>query len=246
MPLQHLFPKVIKKLGYYVYVYINPFTDTIFYVGKGKENRVFAHLSDITESRKVETIKDIRAQGREPRIEIVVHGLDDEVTALRIEAALIDVLGKTNLTNQVGGWGSAVVGRMDVYELAALYDAEPVQIEEPALLIRINQHYRYGMTDLELYETTRGVWKVGETRNKATYAMAVYRGIVREVYAIHDWYPAGSTRYATRSQDDLAVPGRWEFQGVVAPEILRHKYMGKSVAAYFAANSQNPIRYVMC
>jgi len=30
---------------------------------------------------------------------------------------------------------------MDVQELAALYDAEPVEIEEPALLIRINQHY---------------------------------------------------------------------------------------------------------
>jgi hypothetical protein len=121
MPLQHLSPKVVEKLGYYVYVYINPLTDTIFYVGKGKGNRVFAHLSDITESRKVETIKAIRAQGHEPRIEIVVHGLDDALTALRIEAALIDVLGKTTLTNQVGGWGSAVVGRMEVQELAALH-----------------------------------------------------------------------------------------------------------------------------
>jgi len=99
MPLQHLSPKVIEQLGYYVYVYINPLTNTIFYVGKGKGNRVFAHLYDTTEARKVETITSIRAQGHEPRIEIVVHGLDDEITALRIEAALIDVLGKTTLTN---------------------------------------------------------------------------------------------------------------------------------------------------
>jgi len=91
------------------------------------------------------------------------------------------------------------------------------------------------MTALELYEATRGVWRVGATRNKATYALAVYRGIVREVYTLHHWYPAGSTPYATRSRDDVDVPGRWEFEGVVAPEILRHKYMGKSVAAYFAA-----------
>jgi hypothetical protein len=246
MPLQQLSPKVVEKLGYYVYVYINPLTDTIFYVGKGKGNRVFAHLSDTTESQKVDTINMIRAQGKEPRIEIVVHGFEDELTALRIEAALIDVLGKTNLTNEVGGWGSAVVGRMNVYELAALYDAESVQIDHPAILIRINQHYRYGMTDHELYEATRGVWRVGETRTKANYALAVYRGIVREVYAIHHWYPAGSTPYSTRSRDDVDVPDRWEFTGAVAADLLRHKYIGKSVAAYFTASSQNPITYVLC
>lgn len=40
------------------------------------------------------------------------------------------------------------------------------------------------MTKRELYEATRVVWKIGERRNNAQYAMAVYQGIVREVYKI--------------------------------------------------------------
>jgi hypothetical protein len=41
---------------------------------------------------------------------------------------------------------------------------------------------------------------------KAKYALAVFDGVVREVYAIESWQPAGSARYSTRS--GLAVPGR--------------------------------------
>ena len=42
-----VFPKeVIDKLKYYVYLYSDPRDDKIFYVGKGKNNRVFQHLKD--------------------------------------------------------------------------------------------------------------------------------------------------------------------------------------------------------
>lgn len=35
---------VIEKLGYYVYLLIEPETDTVFYVGKGTGNHIFALL----------------------------------------------------------------------------------------------------------------------------------------------------------------------------------------------------------
>jgi hypothetical protein len=108
----HLTPKVEEKLGYYVYLYIDPADNTIFYVGKGKGSRMLAHLSDTSESIKVERIRRILERGQEPRIEILVHGLPDETTALKIEAAAIDLLGKDKLTNQVRGYESSVVGRM--------------------------------------------------------------------------------------------------------------------------------------
>ena len=39
------FPKnVIENLKNYVYIYSDPITEKIFYVGKGKGNRVFDHL----------------------------------------------------------------------------------------------------------------------------------------------------------------------------------------------------------
>ena len=37
---------VINKLKYYVYLYSDPETNEIFYIGKGKGNRVFSHLTE--------------------------------------------------------------------------------------------------------------------------------------------------------------------------------------------------------
>ena len=37
-------PEVCEKLGYYVYRLIDPRNGQTFYVGKGKGNRVFAHV----------------------------------------------------------------------------------------------------------------------------------------------------------------------------------------------------------
>lgn len=56
--------QVIEKLGYYIYLYINPNDHSIFYVGKGKDNRVFTHLNDQQESRKVQMLNELQAQGQ--------------------------------------------------------------------------------------------------------------------------------------------------------------------------------------
>ena len=95
------------------------------------------------------------------------------------------------------------------------------------------------MTPLELYEATRGIWKVGLRRNSVEYAMAVYQGVVREVFRIVAWYPAGTLEYKTRDASDFAASGRWEFAGDIADDI-RDEYVGFSVGR----SSQNPIRYV--
>lgn len=43
---------VSKKLGSYVYLYIDPRDGVPFYVGKGTGNRCFAHLSAAGDSAK--------------------------------------------------------------------------------------------------------------------------------------------------------------------------------------------------
>lgn len=90
--------------------------------------------------------------------------------------------------------------------MAPTYDNQ-AQITEPSILIRINRKYRDGMSQQELYEITRGVWKIGERREKAQLAFAIYQGVIKEVYTIDTWHPAGTTPYHTRS--DFDHPGRW-------------------------------------
>jgi hypothetical protein len=119
-----------------------------------------------------------------------------------------------------------------------------VTISEPALLVRINQMYKDGMSTQALYEATRGVWVIGERREAVQYAFAVAQGIVREVYEVHSWHSAGSTPYKTRPLHDVSYKGRWEFIGEVAPAAIREKYLDCSVADYFPRGAANPIMYV--
>src|SRR5437899_2218044 len=104
-------PEVEEQLGFYVYAYIDPRTNRAFYVGKGRAGRVLSHLTTEGESRKQALIEEIRAAGNEPRLDIVQHGIPDEESALRIEAALIDMLGLKVLTNEVHGWRHKFLGR---------------------------------------------------------------------------------------------------------------------------------------
>ena len=237
---------VIEQLGYYVYLYINPFTGKIFYVGKGQGNRVLSHLDDESESKKNKIIQEIRERGKEPKIEILVHGLESEDEALRMEASAIDLLGVHELTNQVRGYHSTTVGRAPLVELIPLYESEKVVVDDLVILIRINQLYRFDMTKLELYEATRGVWRISDRREDARFALAVLRSIVREVYEIEQWFPAGTTEYKTRDKSEIYRPGRWEFTGQIAPQEIRDKYINKSVEDYFPLRAQNPIKYVNC
>ena len=96
-----------------------------------------------------------------------------------------------------------------------------------------------------MYEATRGVWKLGERRNAVQYAFAVANGVIREVFTVEQWHPAGTAKYATRRpSEEVGLEGRWEFIGHPASSELRAKYVGRSVAHYFARGAANPVLYV--
>jgi hypothetical protein len=256
MTLIQEFPlSVIEKLDYYVYLLIDPENNQVFYIGKGTGNRIFAHinaaLKDETPNDKLDKIRAIRAGGLEVKHIVHRHGLTEK-EAFEVEAALIDFIGLSGLTNQVQGYNSDDRGQMSVAEVIAKYEAPIIEISEPVILITVNRYYRRGMSAEMLYEITRGNWVIGTRRNKAKYAFAVYKGVIREVYEIERWLaaPVGDSEIkrqwaAVHSiNSDAKRTERWQFEGEIA-ESLRH-YVGESVENYSKMGAQNPIRYVNC
>lgn len=240
---------VAERLGHYVYIYVDPRDESIFYVGKGRNGRALAHLrpGEAGEETGVKRrIRAIEGDGEEPCVEVLAHGLRDEETALRVEAAAIDLIGIDRLANSVRGH-RVKQGRMPLEEAVGRYARRKAEITEPAILIRINTLYRPGMGHLELYDVTRSAWKVAEKRrNQVEYAFAVFDGVVREVYQVEAWLPAGSTfnhRWNGERTDRHEREGRWEFVGTLAPEEIRRKYVNRYVGHLMAQGAQNPIMY---
>jgi len=185
-------------------------------------------------------IRSIERASETPRIDILAHGLD-EATAFKLEAAAISLLGRDRLTNLVSGLGSATVGRMSVEQINARYAPEQAEFQEPAMLIRVNRLFRYDMSPIELYDATRGIWRLSPEKARGRLAMAVFDRVIQEVYEVEAWLPAGST-FSTRGR--LRTRGRYELVGRVAKEALRSRYRLKSVSDQLSPGNRYPIRYV--
>jgi len=95
---------------YYVYCYKNPLkNDEIFYIGKGKGNRMYDHLKNVLNNinsknqnrHKYYTIKNILVSGKLPIIEIMYDNLTEQ-QAYEYEKQLI-LQYKSSLTNITNG-----------------------------------------------------------------------------------------------------------------------------------------------
>lgn len=83
---------------YYVYELIDPRVNLPFYVGKGKDDRVYFHLSEKSRAksdnrRKFNKIQKIRKEGYEPEIKIVQY-FENENDAYNYEEHLIKKYGR--------------------------------------------------------------------------------------------------------------------------------------------------------
>jgi hypothetical protein len=225
----------IEKIGYYVYLLIDPRDNEVFYVGKGCGNRIYQHVlgaikNTSKKSAKIQHILDIRDSGKAVQHKILRHGLT-ESESLEVEGSIIGFIGKKELTNKVLGHNSENRGLMTLQEIKVNYEAEEAVIVDPVMIININKLYYKEITPSELYEKTRCSWVLGERRNKADFVICTYRGIVREVYSITEWVKAERVK-------------RWEFIGDIAPKKVREKYLHKSIKNYQKQGAQNPIKYV--
>lgn len=229
---------VIEKIQYYVY-FLSDDNGKIFYIGKGKGNRIFEHvkcaLNNETVSDKYDKIRQIINSGKKVQYFIVRHGLE-EYLALEIESTLIDFcfnVVDSELTNIAYGHNFWDRGVKSVEEIVQYYDIEKAEIEDSVIIININKLYKRIMSSEEMYNATRASWRLSLKRcQKVKYVICDYHGIAREVFEITEW---------KKIEDGSRV----EFIGHIADEKLRNKYYNKSLSDYRVRN-RNPIRYVNC
>lgn len=96
-----------EKLGHYVYCLVDPADGKVFYIGKGKGNRVFQHalhaeLDKDAVSEKLDKIREIQARkdgNNHVQYYIVRHGLEER-DAFEIESVLIDFLTYPQLNRE--------------------------------------------------------------------------------------------------------------------------------------------------
>jgi uncharacterized protein len=245
-------PATLEAIGHYVYRIDDPQNGRPFYVGKGQGNRAFTHIAEALAGgvgQKCERIREIRAAGREPRILIHRHGLD-EATALHIEAALIDAFGLADLANRVAGHHTTL-GPATPAELNARY-GPPAEIPVPMMLIKIEQQWAPNLTPVELYERVRKYW-VANPKGRTPepkHAAAVAGGVIREVYRVTHWWRMSERQ---NERDDHRLAGfddtptaqrdRVGFDG--EPDDALAYLRGRSVPPSVMSN-QNPISYVNC
>ena len=237
-------PEVIEQLQYYVYRLIDPRTGQTFYVGKGKGNRVYAHINDALKSfdgqsyeskdedeisEKIKQIREIKAAGLEVIHVIQRYGLTEK-EAFEVEAALIDCY--PGLTNIQGGYSSdRGVNSAEVLQRVLSCEEFEDQPDLKYCIIKINDHVLNERGSV--YETVRKHWKVNLSRvKKIPYVLACHNGIVVEVYEIEKWY---------RSDE---MPERCEFIGEVADDAIRQLFVNKRLPRkYCKKGMASPVLY---
>ncbi|CEN41232.1 putative phage head-tail adaptor [Capnocytophaga cynodegmi] len=238
-------PEVCKELKYYVYRLIDPRNGETFYVGKGKNNRVFEHLNCANELEKEDEdesdlkfkrIREIQKAGLNVIHIIHRHGLDSD-TATQVEAALIDVF--PNTTNIVKGQGSNEFGTMNAFEIITKYQAEIAELQHKVVMININRT----ITEKSVYDSVRFAWRMdGEKAKKAEYVLAMEKGIIVGVFKPIEWHRARK-QYFPEFQNHTNK--RWGFEGEEANEDIKKLYLRKRLPEQFQRKKgeANPIRY---
>lgn len=208
--------KVIKELKYYVYAltYKDEDEDIIFYIGKGKGNRVFEHFKQADKlkldanslknlTNKIEFIKNKRTNA------FIINAGLTEKDAFLIESTLISTMKmfkKQTLTNIVSGHHSFTPCNVNI--IPQRYST-PINLEEfclknkvKILTLKSTEESYYSALDKDFRSVLEGMWKLNKDKmEEVDYVLGVLKGTIYAVYK----YIKGSYKKINVSwtQDDL-------------------------------------------
>ena len=242
----------IEALAYYVYALVDPRDNRIFYIGKGKGNRVFQHAKDSLnedyQSLKLDIIRSILSEGKEVGLYILRHNLNEE-TAYIVESVLIDMLtydkfNKTNiLANIVAGYHQWDEGIKDVDEINSIYNSDKIDIRQgdTLLLVSLNKSFDQAKAHgvyrrLDIYEATRKYWYISKSApQEIQFVLGVYRGVVRSVIEVKSWQWTIVAEDGTKFKRE-----RCAFEGKLIED---SPYINKDVSDY-PFGSGGSVRYI--
>jgi len=233
--------EVCKELKYYVYRLVDPRNGQTFYVGKGKNNRVFAHAEcalssykdvdydpehDDDDNLKYKTIRQIKDSGLEVIYIIQKYGLEER-DAFIVESTLIDAYSiDRKLTNKIRGFNSSEPKNAITLERDLCAKEFVDSPSNPKyMIIKVKEYWlnqRNGR-----YDTTRSAWRLNPNEaNKYPYVLSVTNGVVKEVYKVNEWH------YCEDGS------GRAEFTGCVAEQNVREIFLYKKIPAKYRQKGQ--------
>jgi hypothetical protein len=254
--------KAAEKILFYVYALRDPRDQTIFYVGKGEENRWYDHIHEartdlVKETLKLDTIRQIEAAGLKVEAFILRSGITNEKFAYDVEGAvlhafrLLERSGKgsgLNLTN-IAEAHHPERGLVSVEVAQSMFNAQRApEIDFPCVLLRLPKLWYPEMSDSQLQEATEGWWDAKRVKNgkeRAEYAFAVSKGVIRGAYKIDSSLWRERVEPDRDWQNDIGKPLRWGFPGSV-PAADKSDFLNKSVKHLFKKGDAHPVKFLNC
>jgi hypothetical protein len=180
---------LISELNYYVYQLRDPRNNQVFYIGRGRRNRVFQHgkiynKKSEKDKEKSKRIKFIKDSGKQLIEEIVAYGLSEKESRI-IESTLIKSYTLPALTNEVHGYQGNVP--ISVKEIVTSISKPIEKFPFNVLFLKINKLWKNSSTEKELKEAIRGYWRLNKEKfAKVRYIIGVTDGISRIIVKAKD------------------------------------------------------------
>lgn len=207
-----------KGKEFYIYCLVDSRNgrDEIFYIGKGKENRVFDHeraafdkkleqlleSEDQTEDLKINRIRRMRAEGFSFKKVILNYWLSEREACANENTLinLFNIFSDQDLTNKVNGHG---VRGIEVGDLERQFGSSPmsvteVQTEQLILAVKITDSFNlftdetkdysfYNKDHHNLKSRTLGNWRIGQDKiERIRYVLGINTGINNTVVSAYE------------------------------------------------------------
>ncbi|MGL4864491.1 MAG: hypothetical protein ACRC3I_04075, partial [Cetobacterium sp.] len=114
-------------------------------------------------------------------------------------------------------------------------------MKEECLLVIVNQSYREGMTQEEVYKIARKSWRVSlDKLSSLKYVFAVSNLKIVGMFECYDWHEIKDEKNLEYNGENL---GRKYFNGTLIKENILKKYLSSDIS-FITAKQQTPTLYL--